>query len=413
MVWLTACLLAGSAAAQSQVAPTAETDGVRSAGSVSDVALWVSPGRADQSLILLADQFFGLSVMGLDGRERQFISGVVSGVDVQEGFRFGTVAVPLVALAVDPSLSLFTVANQSDGGTSLQFAGSGIAPGVSNVRSVRLYGSPGEGRVFAFVGNDLGAFQQLELTGLSDGGVAITPGRQLSVPGPARAMAVDDAAGALFIAQESGQLWRFDPAPEASDAGTPLDLDGGTLGTAVQGLGLYALGGGGGYLVAVDGTTGASNYTVLNRQSPHAVRGTFTVGEDGGIDGVESGRALALSALPLADAGFPAGLLIAHDGANSGGAQNAKLVSWSSVAQAFVPPLDTSAQDGGTPGDGGTVDGGTPGGGGGVPPPIPGSGGVPDDDDGPACSCAASSVPGAALLGLVAVLLRRRRRSAS
>ena len=149
---------------------------------------------------------------------------------------------------------------------------------------------------------------------------------------------------------------------------------------------------------------------MLDRDAPHAVRGTFQIAADGGIDAVETSLALAISSAPLgsaADGGYPSGVLLAVDGTNSGGAQNAKLVAWESVAQAFTPPLQTRA-DGGS--DGGTADGGGNGGGGGVLPPGSGGSLPPGDDDGTSCSCASSSVPGAALLALSAVLLQRRRR---
>jgi 3-phytase len=411
MVWLTASLVAGSASAQLQVTPTAETDGVSTVTEVSGVAYWQSPLQPAQSLILLTDRtlgFGGLTVLGFDGRVQDSFLGGAFGVDVQEGFRFGTVGVPLVAVAFDPLLSLFRVVDQADGGVRL-VQNTNASTSLTNVRSVKLFAMRDAGRFFAFVGNEQGQFQQLELRGESDGGITVTQGRLLSVPGPARALAVDEAAPALFIAQQSGELWRFDPTPDGPDAGTLLSLDGGSLGNDVQGLALYALPGGQGALVAVSGANGVSTFTVLDRQPPHAVRGTFLVGADGGIDGVESSRALALSSIPVPDAGYPGGLLIAVDNANTGGVPNAKLVSWSALAQLFAPPLPSSATDGGTA-DGGTDGGGGGGGGVGVIPPAPG--GVPPetDDDGPVCSCAASSVPGAALLGLAAVLLSRRRR---
>nr|WP_228530721.1 MULTISPECIES: phytase [Myxococcaceae] len=401
--------MAGTAAAQLQVQPTAETDGVGT-GAVSGVAFWPNPSRPEQSLVLLADRNTGLYVQGLNGSNRQFFSGVVTGVDVHDGFRFGTATVPLVAAAVDPALSLFAVVGQPDGGASLQQLRTASSD-IGNVRTVKLYASSADGRFFAFVGNELGQLQQLELSAELDGGIAVTPGRLLSVPGPARAVTVDERAAALYVAEVSGQLWRFDAAPEGSDAGSALDLDGGTLGSAVQGLALYALEDGRGYLVSASGTSGTSTFTVLDRDPPHAVRGTFQIAADGGIDAVETSLALAIDSAPLgtaADGGYPSGVLVAVDGTNSGGAQNAKLVAWQSVAQAFTPPLATRADAGS--GDGGTVDAGAPSGGGGVVPPGSGGSVPPGGDDGTSCSCTSSSVPGAALLALSAVLLQRRRR---
>jgi 3-phytase len=105
---------------------------------------------------------------------------------------------------------------------------------------------------------------------------------------------------------------------------------------------------------------------------------------------------------------FPAGLVAVHDAVNSP-MQNDKLVSWTDVASAFSPALQTSQADGGT--DGGTSDAGTDGGtdggtGGGT---LPGSGQTfPPEDSG--CGCAVASVPGALLFVVAGLALRSRRR---
>ncbi len=410
MVWLTGCLLSGGAVAQQPVGPTAETASVLVGGNTRNgVALRVHPTEPSRSLVLLTDSG-GLLSFGLDGRLLSTAdqSQNATSVDVRDGFPFLAGASSLVALANTNALRFYRVVDTPDAGSALA-----LIPAQSTTTSatltVALYRSPTSGKFYVLVGDGTGEYQQREVQVQQDGTllVAATPLRTLDVQTPSAVAAADDAEAALFIGDDEGRLWRFGAEPDSGDAGVLVaqPADGGLSAQPVTGLGVYRLAGSSGFLVASN--SGDGRFTVLDRAQPHAVRGSFTLVRDGGVDDVVGARALALSSSPLLP-GFAGGLLVAHDPLNEGGAENAKLVAWNSVSQAFAPPLDSSTPDAG---DGGTQngDGGTPGGGGILPPG--GGGSLPpgDDDDGPACSCASSSVPGAALLGLVAVLLRRRR----
>lgn len=411
MVWLAACLFAGGAAAQQQVAPTAETDSVLGGGNFRNaVAIRVHPLEPARSLVLLTDSA-GLLSYGLDGRlvSAAAESQLATGVDVREGFPFLSGSSTLVALASTNALRLYRVLDAPDAGSTLQLLPAQTTSSAAT-RTVALYRSPTSGAFYVLVGDGTGQYQQRAVQLQQDGTLVVPaqPLRVLDVQAPSRAAVADDAEAALYIGDDEGRLWRFGAEPDSGDAGVLVAsaaVDGGLPAQAVTGVAVYALAGGRGFLVTSSEVD--RRFTVLDRAPPHAARGSFELVRDGGVDDVAGSRGLALASSSLLP-GFAGGLLAAHDPLNEGGAENLKLVAWNSVAQAFTPPLDSSVPDAGA--DGGTPDAGVPPSGGGVLPP--GVGGVVPpgtDDDGPACSCAASSVPGAALLGLLAVLLRRRR----
>jgi 3-phytase len=407
---LTVLLASGAVLAQSvSTVWTQQTEpGPRSGTStVQDVAVWVNPARAANSVLLTADNQNGLVTFAMDGgqvEQRLSSEGITTSVDVHDGFVLGNVAQPLVvsanptlnglvAYVVDPvSLKLRPVSTTLDQGF--------------NFSTVRLYQSPTTGLFYAFAGTagTSGVLRQLELTG-SDGGVSATLVRSFNVSGGVAGAVADDSAAVLYVTQAGQGIFRFGAEPDGGTTGTQVTPVGvGTLSAQVGRLALYALASGEGYLLAAD--TGNSTFAVFDRRTNTSL-GSFSVVQDGGTDSVDAPRGLAVvsGAVPP----FSEGLFVAHD-SNHLPADNLKLVSWGNVARAFSPPLRIGSQvatDAGTGGDAGVDGGGI------IIDPGDGTGGIgtPPKDEG-GCSCATTSVPAVTMFGVLAlVLLGRRRRS--
>src|SRR3546814_2649340 len=104
----------------------------------------------------------------------------------------------------------------------------------------------------------------------------------------------------------------------------------------LEGISLYDLGGGKGYLVI--SSQGNNSYAVYDRQGANAYRGSFAVVADGaaGIDGISETDGLDVSSGNLGP-GFEHGAMVAQDGRNvlPGDTQNFKIVRWSDIAAAL------------------------------------------------------------------------------
>ena len=104
----------------------------------------------------------------------------------------------------------------------------------------------------------------------------------------------------------------------------------------LEGVGLYDLGSGRGYLVL--SSQGNNSYAVFRREAGNAYVGSFAVSADAarGIDGSSETDGLDVTSRPLGPA-FPHGLFVAQDGRNVAPQerQNFKLVPWERIADAL------------------------------------------------------------------------------
>ena len=124
--------------------------------------------------------------------------------------------------------------------------------------------------------------------------------------------AADEATDALYINEENVGLWRYSLNPASGAARTliqPIAKD--ILVADAEGL-TTITDASGRYLIA--SSQGDSTFHALGDRGRGRYAGSFRIG-DGGVDGVqESDGAQAVTA-PLP--GFPGGLLVTHDGANT------------------------------------------------------------------------------------------------
>ena len=104
----------------------------------------------------------------------------------------------------------------------------------------------------------------------------------------------------------------------------------------MEGIGLYDLGVGRGYLIV--SSQGNNSYAVYRREGDNAYLGSFSVMADPakGIDGISETDGLDVSSANLGP-GFEHGAMIAQDGRNMLPVenQNFKFVSWSEIAKAL------------------------------------------------------------------------------
>jgi 3-phytase len=318
-----------------------------------DPAIWVNRADPKSSLILgtvkVAAPNGGLAVFGLDGTQRQLISNLdrPNNVDVEYGLALAgrPTDVAVVTERLARRLRAFAIAE--DG--SLRDVSSGLlkilegAPGEQGApMGVSLYRRPRDGAIFAVVSPKAGATRdymwQYRLEDDGTGRVSATFVRRFgafSGRGEIEAVVVDDELGYVYYADEQAGIHKYRADPDAPDADRELAL----FGTAGyqgdrEGLAVYPLSDGKGYIVSSDQLRGDSVFHVYKREgepgNPHdhsRVLLSFQAGADE-TDGLD------IFPEPLGPE-FPDGLLAVMNSTS----RNFLLFRWRDVAAAARPPL--------------------------------------------------------------------------
>jgi 3-phytase len=355
-------------AASEQNAPT--TDGsrsiavepVRSTASLprdaDDPAIWINRADPSRSLILgtmkVAAPEGALAVFGLDGTLHQLLKGPnrPNNVDVEYGLTLKGVSTDIAVLTERDGRRLRAYAIAADGSDVRDVSAGQMpilegAPGAQGgPMGIGLYRRPKDGAIFAIVSPKAGPkanyLWQYRLEDDGSGHVKATFVRRFgsfSGNGEIEAIAVDDELGYVYYADEKVGIHKWHADPDATGADQELALFGQTgYRREREGLGIYALANGTGYIVSVDQVPGESIFHVYRREGepgrPHDHSNqvmTFT-GHADATDGVD-----VTSAALGPD--FPDGLLVAM---NSSG-RNFRYYRWQDIAAGARPALTSSA----------------------------------------------------------------------
>jgi len=326
-----------------------------------DPAIWVNRSDASRSLVLgtmkVAAPDGALAVFGLDGKLRQLAKGPdrPNNVDVEYGLDLDATPTDIAVLTerMGRRLRVYAIAPDGSGvrdisaGTMPILAG---APGDHGApMGIGLYRRPKDGAIFAIVAPKAGPREnylwQYRLDDDGTGRVKATFVRRFgtfSGSGEIEAVAVDDELGYVYYADEAAGIHKWLADPDAPGADRELALFA-TTGYRQdrEGIGIYALPDGKGYIVSVDQLPGESVFHVYKREGepgrPHdhsQVLLSFTGGADG-TDGLD------VTASPLG-AAFPDGLVVAMNSR----AHNFLLFRWHDVAAAARPPLNSTTASG-------------------------------------------------------------------
>jgi 3-phytase len=311
-----------------------ETDG----DSADDPAIWVDRNDPSRSLIIGTQKQSGLYVYDLQGRVVQFLpDGRMNNVDLRYDFRLGGESVAIVTASnrTDDSIAIYRV---DAAARRLVNVADGLQPtGMLDPYGLCMY-SARDGRTYVFVTDSEGPVRQWELVDAGNGRVRANRVRDIPFASQTEGCVADDETGVLYVAEEDVGLWRVSAAPDASEP--PVSVAtveaNSALHDDLEGIGLYDLGGGRGYLIV--SSQGDNTYAVFNREGDNAYIGSFSVVANAaaGIDGSSETDGLEITSANLGGA-FGGGLFIAQDGRNIGPQenQNFKLVPWSDIARAL------------------------------------------------------------------------------
>lgn len=322
------------------VRPIVETAAVETAGdSADDPAIWVDPNNPSRSIVIGTQKQSGLYVYDLHGQVLQFLpDGRMNNVDVRDGFRLGDRLVSLVAASnrTTDSISLYRVdpatrrlVNVADGQQDT---------GLLDPYGLCMYHSAASGRHYVFVNDGGGAMRQWELIDAGNGRVRANLVREFAFASQPEGCFADDRTGALYVGEEDVGLWRMGAEPDAGDARTAVATveTNPALKADIEGVGLYDLGDGRGYLIV--SSQGNNTYAVFRREGNNEYVGSFAVLADSarGIDGSSETDGLEVLSANLGGP-FANGIFVAQDGRNVAPPenQNFKLVPWSAIAEAL------------------------------------------------------------------------------
>ena len=322
-----------------------------------DPAIWVHPQDPSRSLILgtmkVAAPAGAVVVFGVDGQVRQTISGIdrPNNIDVEYGVQLGgrrtDIAVATERLA--RQLRVFRIDPAE--GRLVDLGGIPILQGQAGEAGapmgIALYRRPRDGAVFAIVapkeGPRDGYLWQYRLSDVGNGRVGATFVRRFGTYSAAtvreeneiEAVAVDDTLGYVYYADEADGIHKWQADPDHQDAGRELAhfARTGFRGDR-EGIAIYTLSDGTGYIVVTDQLDDDSEYHLYPREgapgNPHDHSREIAVLRGGAdaTDGIE----ITSSAL---GPGLPHGMLIAMNSAS----RNFLVYRWQDIAAQTRPAL--------------------------------------------------------------------------
>ncbi|MGH9341910.1 MAG: phytase [Acidobacteriota bacterium] len=279
-----------------------------------DPALWIDPDDPSRSLVLGTDKAEApggsLFVFGLDGKIRQKVGPLdrPNNVDVEYGLLLdGKLAdIAVVTERMRSRLRVFRV--PPDGGELTDVSSEGglkVFEGQpadwATPMGIALYRRPRDGAVFAIVGRKYGPREghlwQYRLQDDGGGRVQAVKVREFgrySGTKEIEAIAVDDALGYVYYADERHGIHKWHADPDHPEADRELALFG-TEGFAGdrEGIAIYSLRDGTGYIVCTDQRSERSEYRIYRREgtpgNPHDHSEVLKVvrGNADSTDGIE------------------------------------------------------------------------------------------------------------------------------
>jgi 3-phytase len=270
------------------------------------MCVWVHPSRPEQSIVIASDKKSGfVFVYDLQGELLQSVSVPKPGnIDIRQGVKLG-----------DQTLDLVVVNQRTDGFKLVPFRVNAQTCQIERIDAAPLLTGPNyggclscdraAGRAYFFCTSDAGTVEQHEFLPAAEG--KVTSRKVRSIPlGKCEGAVADDEEGVVFIAEETGGIWKLPIHPDS--AATPVliaPLSAGGLQGDLEGLAIVKQGAGRDFLIVSD--QGRHRFVALDLHAPHAKLAEFA------IDGAEQTDGIEVVAANLGPA-FPHGAFLCHTG---------------------------------------------------------------------------------------------------
>jgi len=326
----------------SDIVAAVETTPMPNSGDAADdPAIWLHPTDLAQSVIIGTDKKGGLAVYDLAGQQLQYLAdGEMNNVDLRYDFPLGGQNIALIAVTnrTDDSLSFYTIDPNTRALTNVN---SRTVP-VENrdAYGLCMYRSLNTGAFYVFTNDHKGSVEQWEVFDDGAGRVDAKRVREFEVGSQAEGCVADDQYAAFYIGEEDVALWKYSAEPDGGEERVQVDVVGqGRMEADIEGLTIYGLPDGGGYLIA--SSQGDSYYAVYERTGEHAYLGRFQIVGSDTIDKVSDTDGIDVTNVALNDT-FAQGVFVVQDGGNGDDNQNYKLVPWEKIASVLGLTVDTS-----------------------------------------------------------------------
>ena len=307
-----------------------------------DMCVWVHPDDPAKSTVISSDKSAKkLFVYNLNGGIIQSIPVSKPGnIDVRYGFALNGEKIDIVACN-DRGEKLVKVFKVDPISRKLSCVDDGnIKTGVNYGFS--LYKSPVSEKYYAFVSayphND-NKIWQFELADNGNEKVSGNLVRSFDIVNEetVEGMVADDETEKLYIGEEGVGIRKYNAEPDGgsdgelirSIANDPLEND-------VEGLAIYFLSGGKGYIIASsqrDGEGFKTHYDIFEREVPHNYVSSFMLDKVGSTDGIDVCGANLGSR-------FPQGIFLAHNGSEK---NQIVIVDWGKIAEGDGLTIDTGS----------------------------------------------------------------------
>jgi 3-phytase len=336
-----------AASADLTATPVVETASFpNSSGDIADdSAIWVNDSDPSASLVIAdnkSDSGGGVGVFNMSGSLVSFLSvGKIGNVDLRRNFSLGGQNISLVGgnNRSNNTLELWKLDPATGTLTSVAARTISTSTGGENY-GFCMYRNKISGKTYAFVTPiGSGNVQQFELFDNGAGKVDATSVRTLPINSITEACVADDDLGHLYLAQEEVSLWKYNAEPTSGTSRTAVaTVDDGHVVEDLEGVSIAYGADGTGYIIL--SSQGDSTYAVYDRAGNNAFLKSFTVGNNGTIDAATGTDGLDVTSSNLGGS-FTGGMLVVHDGSNSGGTtSNLKYVSLSQIVAVQQPPRD-------------------------------------------------------------------------
>lgn len=314
-----------------------------------DACIWIHPTDPNLSLIIgqsKDNNHGGIHVYDLSGNELKFYEdGKINSTDVRYNFPLGGELVDIV-VATNRTTNSIDIYKVNPSKRELESVGT-ISTGHSEIYGVCMYHNPITDKFYAINNHKDGTVTQWELYDDGSGQVTGTKVREFDVGTQPEGCVADDELAFLYVGEENFGIWKYGAEPGDGTTRTAVDtVAGDRLTACVEGLTIYYIPGGTGYLIV--SSQGSSTFAIYRREGANDYIGSFEVVSNDalGIDGCSTTDGIDVANVSLGSA-FPSGLFIAHDHHNTGNDDdnsNFKLVPWDAIANAMLPALivDTS-----------------------------------------------------------------------
>lgn len=308
--------------------------------SIDDSAIFINVNNIHKSLLISSDQETGIYIYNLSGDIVQHLTEpTINDIDIRYNFPYNGAKIALITAGnVTKNTIEFYIINESNNKMEKLKNGS-LGAGLQLYGSC-MYHDKRNKDFYIFANSTNGEVLQWQITSDAQD-INLELVRSFNVGSQIEGCVADDRNGHLFLAQKDVGIWQYEADPDGRGR---VSIDkvapNGNLVGGVEGLALYRLRNGHGYLIA--SSQGDSSFAVYDR-TEGTYLGKFQVKFKNNL--VAFTRNIVITSQAFGSK-FPNGLFLIQDGTESLlQGQNMKLVPVNRIATKFSPPLTLGVID--------------------------------------------------------------------